>query len=847
MSDRQAAGGSTGRSAKLFNFPSASKVSNNLPTMATRVVGRGDVIALLEQEVRRSRLVSIVGAGGIGKTTVALAVAERAIGAFPDGTWLVDFAPLRDPSLVPHAIASAMGLAVHSADILAALCRSLRESQTLLVFDNCEHMVPAIAACLRELLQSAPNVHVMTTSRAALRIDGEQEHRLLSLASPPPLVGLTAEAALAYPAIELFVERATDRLETFALDDDNASTVAHICRSLDGIALAIELAAMRIDVFGVRGLQRQLDDRFRLLAGRRAGLERHRTLAATLDWSYGLLPEKEARVLRAVSVFRGGFRLAGASTVADVTPAEAVAVLAELASKSLLSDEADAVGTTYRPLETTRAYCLEKLAGAGEEPAVRHRHAEYVCAILERAAAEWGLQLSRDWGAAYGSYLDDFRAALAWAGSDRAHACLLIRLTTTGTLLWNHFSLTDESRIHLTRAIAELGEVDSEGTAVEMNLQFALAGAILYTRGVMPEARVAMRRALKISEQLGDTDFRLRCLRLTGTFELFYGEHDAGIHTLETFLSIATAEDPSALAEGETHLSVGEILVGRLQGARERMERLCARLSQDFNDARFARFQYSNSVNALVVLCHAQCLTGLPGAAVGTAELMIEYGRQARHELSLSIALAWGSLVYFWLGRDEDCGQHAAMLDELVEQHGIVTWRPIATFCRGAIAAKRQVGGSGGIDEIRRAVTEFRGIGHMARLPFYVAVLAEALGRHAQFREAEATISEAVELADAQNEKWCLPEILRIQAYIAAAQGQRERAEPLLHQSLAASKETGALLWQLRASNDLAVLWQVQARAEEAKHMLNSVVAAFGEGVETRDILVASRLLAELH
>jgi len=825
---------------------SAAKANNNLPAMTTRVVGRREVIDLLQQQVGSSRLVSIVGAGGIGKTTVALAVAERSIGAFVDGVWLVDFAPLRDPALVPHAIASATGLVVHSANVLAALCRFVRERQLLLVLDNCEHMALAIAACLGQILHEAPGVHVMATSRAALRVDGEQVHMLAGLASPPHSTGLTAENALAYPAIELFVDRATDRLDTFVLEDGDAPTVAEICTSLDGIALAIELAAMRVDVFGVKGLQKQLDDRFRLLAGRRAGLERHRTLAATLDWSYSLLPEREACLLRAVSVFTGAFRVAGASTVADLSAGEAAAILAELGSKSLLSVELDAGDTIYRALETTRVYCLEKLVGTEEEPPNRRRHAEYLCAVLERAATDWTQQLSRDWGAVYGSNLDDLRAALIWTGSDPAHRSLQIRLTAAGVLLWNHFSLTDESRIHLTRAIAELGEAGAEGTAVEMNLQFALAGAILYTRGIVPEARAAMSRALQISEQRGDTDFRLRCLRLTGTFELFNGQHDAGNHTLETFLSIATAEDPSALAEGETHYSCGEMFVGRLQSAQKRIERLYAQLSQDFNDARFARFQYSNSVNVLIVLSHVQCLTGFPDAAARTAEMTLEYARQATHELSLSIALAWGSLLYFWLGREQDCSRHAAMLDELVERHGIVTWRPIATFCRGALAAQRRPECSEGIDELTRAVAEFRAIGHRARLPYYTAVLAEALGKNGRFLEAEATIGEAVELAEIQNEKMCMPEILRIQAFIAAAQGQHENAEQRLRQSIAVAQEIGALTWQLRAANDLAVLWHAQSRTAEAKGMLQSAYDAFSEGFETRDLLIAARQLAEL-
>jgi predicted ATPase len=796
--------------------------------------------------VRTSRLVSVVGAGGIGKTTVALAVAEQSITAFPDGVWLVDFAPLRDPTLVPHAIATAMGLVVHSANVLAAICRFVRERQMLLVFDNCEHLVSAIAACLEQLLQKTLGVHVLTTSRTELRVAGEQVHRLMGLASPPDSAGLRAEDALAYPAIELFVDRATDRLGTFTLNDDDAPTVADICRSLDGSALAIELAAMRVDVFGVKGLKKQLDDRFRLLAGRRAGLERHRTLAATLDWSCSLLPEGELNLFRAASVFPGTFRLMGASAVANVTSGEAAAILAELGSKSLVSVEADAIEGTYRLLETTRVYCLEKLVETGEDQAVRQRHAEYVCALLERAASEWGQRPARDWGSTYGTYLDDLRAALAWTTSEAADRSLQIRLTAAGTLLWNHFSLTDESRTHLARAVIELGNAGFEDTAVEMNLQFALAGAILYTRGATPEAREAIRRALQISERLGDTDFHLRCLRLTGSIQLFFGEHDAGIRTLETFLSIATTEEPSALAEGETHLSVGEIFVGRLESACERMERLHAQHLQDFNDARFARFQYSNSVNTLVVLCFAQSLMGLPDTAARTAQMILEYGRLASHELSLSIALAYNSLAYFLLGREDDCSREAAMLDELIERHGIVTWRPVVTFCRGALAARRHPESPTGIDDLKRAVAECRAIGHMARLPFYIAVLAQALAQQARFQEAEATIREAEGLAAVQNEKWCLPEILRIHAFIAQAQGQHRNAELLLQQSIAVAEEIGALTWQLRASNDLAVLWRAQSRAAEAKRLLKPVFDAFSEGFETHDLVAAAKLLAEL-
>lgn len=824
----------------------ATTPNNNLPTTTTRIVGRGEILEVVARDVTSSRLVSIVGAGGIGKTTVAIAAAEQVLESFADGVWLVDFAPLKEATLVPDAIAAAVGLVVHSADIMAALCRSLRDRATLLVLDNCEHLVETIAACVTRILAEAPGVHVLTTSRAPFRLEGELAHRLPGLSTPADTADLTAAEALTFPAIELFVERANDRLASFTLGDADAPIVADICKNLDGIALAIELAAMRVDVFGVRGLHKQLDDRFRLLGGRRAGLERHRTLAATLDWSYGLLPAPEASLLRAVSVFAGVFRLADASAIANVSPETGATMLGELAAQSLLSVDTD-LGTkegVYRPLETTRAYCLEKLVASGEERHVRGSHARYVCAVVEAAAAEHPRRPAREWGATYGRYLDDLRGALVWAGADPEERPLLLRLTAAGTVLWNHFSLTNESRAHLARAIRDLG--DAAGTVVEMNLQLALSGAVLYTRGVVPEARDAVGRALTIAIDRNDAAYHLMCLRIIGTFELFSGENDAGLATLETFVTMAAKTDPSALAEGETHLGCAELFVGRLGEARARLERLYEAGLQDLDDANALRFLYNNSINVMIVLSHAQWLTGSPGAALQTGARLTEYAIKAGHELSLSIGLAWVCLVYFWAGRDDECSRHAAMLDDLVERHGIVTWRPIATFCRGALASMHEETRASGIAELDRTVAECRAIGHIARLPFFIAVLAEALARAGRLAEAEAKVGEALDLATKGNDNWSFPELLRIKAFVQHAQGKAAEHESTLQASMALAEKLGTTSWRLRTAIDLARAWRDQSRGADAKRMLAPIVATFTDGFETRDVAAARVLLAEL-
>ncbi|WP_377155613.1 winged helix-turn-helix domain-containing protein [Roseateles sp. UC29_93] len=394
---------------------------HNLPTGTTRVVGRADAIAALQQDLQGSRLLSLLGPGGIGKTTVALAVAQGALPSFKDGAWLVDLAPLKDPLLVPHVVATAIGMAAHSADMPAALCDCLRDQQLLLVIDNCEHLIDAAAACVNRILAEAAGVKILVTSREPLLVKGERVRRLPGLAAPAASAQLSAAQSLAFPAIQLFVERATERLASFALSDGDAPRVAEICRRLDGLALAIEFAATRVDAFSVGGLLQQLDDRFRLLQGRRAGPERHRTLTATLDWSYGLLSDGEAALLRAVSVFAGVFDSEGAAAVADLPGAEAAEGLAQLAAKSLLAADLDASGVAYRLLETTRTYCIERLRAAREEPAVRGRHARYLCATLERAGAEWAKRPADDWAAADGRSIDDLRGALAWAAADAEH------------------------------------------------------------------------------------------------------------------------------------------------------------------------------------------------------------------------------------------------------------------------------------------------------------------------------------------------------------------------------------------------------------------------------------------
>jgi DNA-binding winged helix-turn-helix (wHTH) protein len=285
---------------------------HNLPGRLTRPIGRAEVIAMVSSRLQRRRFITIIGPAGIGKTTVALAVADKLMASYQDGAWFVDLAPVSDPSLVASALASLLGVGVRSDDPFPALTSFVCDKSMLLLFDTCEHVVQASARLAEELLKAAPNVHILATSRVPLRAEDERMQRLSPLETAPPSAALTATEALAYPAVHLFVERASASANGYELIDADAPLVAQICRKLDGIALAIELAAGRVGAFGVRGVAARLGNRFQLLThGRSTALPRHQTLRAALDWSYELLSEAERVVMRRLGVICGAIHDGG--------------------------------------------------------------------------------------------------------------------------------------------------------------------------------------------------------------------------------------------------------------------------------------------------------------------------------------------------------------------------------------------------------------------------------------------------------------------------------------------------------------------------------------------------------
>ena len=390
----------------------------NLAPAITTFVGREDDVAGLVGLLTRARVVTLVGVGGVGKSRLALRLAESVAPAFPDGTWVVELAPVSSPEAVPHAVMSALGLArPGGADLSDSLVDALRLRRVLLVMDNCEHVLQAASRLVESLARRCPKITVVATSRERLGVGGEHVWPVLPLPVPPPTA--SEGEAVESPAVELFVDRARAARADFRLDDTNTDAVVEICRGLDGLPLALELAAARLGVLTPHDLAHHLRDRFALLtAGARGEGERHRTLRALVDWSYALLAEAERAVFGRLSVFAGGWTLESAAAVCangDVSASQVPAVVASLADKSMVVPPPASGPARYVMLETLRLYGAERLDARCEREPASNAHARYFLVLAE--AAEIGLRgpHERDWVRRLRDELDNLRVAHTWA------------------------------------------------------------------------------------------------------------------------------------------------------------------------------------------------------------------------------------------------------------------------------------------------------------------------------------------------------------------------------------------------------------------------------------------------
>jgi predicted ATPase/DNA-binding winged helix-turn-helix (wHTH) protein len=833
--------------------PVRLEAAHNLPPLLTRPIGRADTVGALVRQLSQHRLLTVVGPGGIGKTTVALAAAETLLTAHRDGVRFVNLAPIHDPQLVPSAVAAALGLTIHGETSAAGLIAYLRDKQMLIVLDSCEHCVEAASSLAEQLIGQSRDLHILATSREPLRCDGERVRRLQPLASPlKSSHPLTAAEALGFPAVQLFVERAAASRDSFELTDTDAPIVADICRKLDGIALAIELAAARTNVFSIRELSTRLEDRLQLLQGRRTAVPRHRTLAAALDWSYEALWENERRVLRRLSVFVGTLTLEAAAVVAagdDIGPGGIVETLSNLVDKSLVSADVSGPIAQYRLLDTTRAYAHQKLTECGERETLMRRHAEYHRDLFRQAETEWEVRPTIEWAEDYGRRIDDVRSALDWAFSAVGDATIGVALTVAALPLWSHLSLMEECRRRVELALAGAADERGRSTHDEMKLYSALAAALLHATGPLPETDVVWARALETAERLADGEYQLRALWGLSAYHIAIGDYRAGLALAEKFRTLAGEHgDIAAWIMGGRMTGAALHYLARETEARQHLQLTVSQYVAPIQRSHLSRFQFDQRALAKQTLSSVLWLQGFPDQAVHMTASALEDARAIGHGLTLcSVLFSSACTIALYVGDLAATERFLAMLEEQLAKHTFIIWNVLARCMRSLLLVEQ--GDIAGLTMLRSALDELRHVRFVTRYPAYLGRLAQGLGDHGLSVEALSRIEEALAWADSHEERWCIPELLRIKGDLLLADGplgEATAAEACYEQALEAARRQEALSWELRVAMSLARLRQGLGKREETYELLSSIYYRFGEGFETRDLRTARALMDKI-
>jgi predicted ATPase/class 3 adenylate cyclase len=542
---------------------------HNLPVELTSFVGREREIAEVESLLVGTRLLTLTGVGGAGKTRLSQHVAAGLVESFQDGVWLVALAPLSDEALVPQAVAAAFGLREDPPRSLVETLADYLAAKTLLILlDNCEHLVEATARLAESLLRAAPGVRILATSREPLRIAGETVWSVPPLSLPKEDEEVTSASPSRTEAVLLFVNRATAAEPRFGLRAENASAVAELCRRLDGIPLALELAAARVATLSVQQIAERLDDRFRLLTGGdRSALPHHQTLSSTIDWSYQLLEEPERICLQRLSVFAGGFTLEAAEAVCsggDIDTRDVLDLLARLVLKSLVIAESGDDSARYRLLETIRQYALDRLIDSRETEAVRHRHCKFLLGLAE-SAPQWSGAGEEVWTQRMEADNDNLRAALEWSEyAQTAHEAHL-RLVASAWRFWEVCGYHTEGRGWLDRAVA----ASTEAVAPLRAKLLMGAGALAGWLSDFPQALRCHEQSLALYRELGDEANVALSLSYLGVPAGAQGDYREATRLFEESLLHARAAGDKALIACQLVDLANMALVGRnVSGAR---------------------------------------------------------------------------------------------------------------------------------------------------------------------------------------------------------------------------------------------------------------------------------------
>jgi predicted ATPase/DNA-binding winged helix-turn-helix (wHTH) protein len=830
------------------DFPHA-----NLPSRITHMVGRDEDVLRISTRLMHARFVSIVGIGGVGKTTVAIAVGHHLIETFKGAVLIADLGMLSDPGLVATAIASMLGLSVQSEDATPALIAYLRSKRMLLILDTCEHLINAVAALTSQIYAKAPQVHILATSHEVLQVEGEHVYRLDTLTCPPEDSEVIGEAVQTFPAPRLFIERAAASGARLDLSDAEAAIVVRICRKLDGVALAIELAARRVEAYGLHQTETLLNQSLTLLLlGHRSATPRQRTLQAALDWSYQLLSELERVVLRRLAVFVGHFTLDAAMAVVtgtDIDQLQVIGAIDSLVGKSMIAARPIGAMMRYRLLDTTRAYLLNIAIDDTEAADLAVRHATYYRRWLEQSGSQWPMLSTGVERSPHFAALNNVRSALEWCFGEDGNVELGIKLAAAAAPVFLTMSLLTECYQRSQRAIVALDDT-TRGGADEMQLQAGLGVASMLIHGPGEAARAALNRSLAIAEARGDVLGQVVMLRTLSLLCTRQAEFKIALDHAKSARAVAgTIEEPDANALAQSALGMSLHFMGSLSGARSELEAAFQHWS------RTQRIYLGIDERILVGLRLMRTLwaQGFPAQAIEMAHQTLSDAKLSSNPATLAVTLSWVPGVFIWVGDLRSAEEHVDLLIPHAESHSLDPYLHVGRAYKGALAIYSGNPKAGVqtlqdcLKNLRARNAEFNMVRTQRRTEFNI-VLTQGLMAIGRVDEGIALIDEMITRVEESGELYLLPETLRVKgcALLVSPESRVDEAETCFLQSLELSRHQGARAWELRSSIDLTRLRANRGKPEDGRTLLRPILEQFTEGRDTADLQTAERLLAKL-
>jgi predicted ATPase/DNA-binding winged helix-turn-helix (wHTH) protein len=831
----------------IVNPHHSSSPMIGLPAVMSELIGRNPVLLEIVDLAKSHRLITLVGVGGVGKTRLAIEAARSLAARFSDGVCLVDLAPTKSPEFLPMTIARALGFPPgEGTPSLERISPVLQDRQILILFDNCEHIVDCAARMVETILRSIPDAVVIATSREALRLPGECIYRVPSLDVPLDDDAYEIED---YGATLLFKERTGSQSFHHADPRDVRSIIARICRQLDGIPLAIELAAAYVAVLGIEGLASRLDSRFQLLTrGSRVASPRQQTMRATLDWSYDLLSIHEQTALQRLSIFAGPFSIESAQSVAstdDMSPGAVRDCVVSLIDKSLITLDVKAFQVRYRLLETTRAYAREKLQAGGARLVLASRHAQFFLHIFANAQQRAESREELDWNGQYAPHLEDFRSAVRWAFSPEGDSQLGVELALAGVSFSMQLSLLEECLSWVNMALEWLDERAIVADGYRMKLYAARGACLLHQKGTL-ETDDAFRAALRLAERVGDFEYQMRGVWGRWCYAYLNGLYAEALAFARRFATLAAScTFPSERLVAYRIIGISELCLGNLEDARANLQLALAERGE-FTRAQRLRFVYDERALANGSLSHALWFHGFPDQAMQAAEQALNDAAEVSHPPSRCFALSQAVCTIALLNGDRSRLQEGTdALVRTTRRHGFSTWNARGQLWEAFL--KIQAGDVEVYDDVVKPALARIGSGQyfVALTPFLSAVgtLLASAGRPSDGVD---LIASARERARVRGDECSLSELMRVHGELVLAQNlpQAEvESESLFKEAMALAHRRGFLSFELRCAISLSKLLVRRGDRLAAHALVSGVLSRFTEGRTTEDLIVAQSLV----